>query len=309
MRPVRNDLRTTRALDDAHTARWRSAQPSGRSSRAEDGGSSAPQRECPARTLFPTTLMQPDRVDPPRGDPPPALRRKRFEETLRARSGRPTRKPPAPPRQRRTATVRRPLHDGLRAECSPGEQRGLARREMDRAARHRLADGQTASAQATGRLEARTAELLRAALRTEETVRTEHAARVPPAGAFTPRTSDAPPAGMGVPSAPGPVASASVRGNQERAERALALVERIERFVRSGRPSLALTLAGSTPGRLEVHRVARGAVSLRLSSARPPPPSELRELRQALEARGLSVRSLETAPATASAADACSPCP
>ncbi len=47
----------------------------------------------------------------------------------------------------------------------------------------------------------------------------------------------------------------------------------------------------------------------RLSSARPPSTDALGELRQALEARGLSVRSLETRSVTASAADACSPCP
>jgi hypothetical protein len=92
-------------------------------------------------------------------------------------------------------------------------------------------------------------------------------------------------------------------------ERALALVERIERFVRSGRPSLALTLRGQLPGRLEIERVAPGAIRLRLSSRRAPSEGVLREIRQALEARGLSVRSLETSRATASAADACSPCP
>jgi hypothetical protein len=85
-----------------------------------------------------------------------------------------------------------------------------------------------------------------------------------------------------------------------RVERALALVERIERFVRSGRPSLALTLRGGLPGQLEVQRVAPGAIALRLSSARLPSASELGELRQALEARGLSVRSLEARPLTTS---------
>jgi len=252
--------------------------------------------------------MQPDRVDSPRGDPQPAALRKRFEETLRARAGRPTRKPPAPPRQPRTATPGRPLHDELRADRSPGERRGVARLEMDRAARQRLDDGRTASAQATGRLEARTVDLLRAALRTEEAVRTEHGVAVRPAAAdaFAPRRGDGALVGTGVQARPMPGVSAAVPASGGRVERALALVERIERFVRSGRPSLALTLGGSTPARLEVQRVARGAVALRLSSARPPPASELRDLRQALEARGLSVRSLDV---RASGADACSPCP
>ena len=53
-------------------------------------------------------------------------------------------------------------------------------------------------------------------------------------------------------------------------------------------------------GQLEVQRVAPGAIALRLSSARLPSASELGELRQALEARGLSVRSLEARPLTTS---------
>ncbi|HEY1417458.1 MAG TPA: hypothetical protein VGF41_06110, partial [Myxococcaceae bacterium] len=96
---------------------------------------------------------------------------------------------------------------------------------------------------------------------------------------------------------------------EDRVERAMELVERIERFVRSGRPSLALTLRGGLPGRLEIERVAPGTIDLRLSSRRALSDRVLEEIRQALEARGLSVRSLETSRATASAADACSPCP
>ena len=100
----------------------------------------------------------------------------------------------------------------------------------------------------------------------------------------------------GVPANPvaqGATASVPVHPAEGRVERALALVERIERFVRSGRPSLALTLRSGLPGEVEVQRVGPGAIALRLSSARLPSASELGELRQALEARGLSVRSLE----------------
>ncbi|HEY1334749.1 MAG TPA: hypothetical protein VGF31_10875, partial [Myxococcaceae bacterium] len=265
------------------------------------------ESEPPARLLFLAVLMQPDRVDPPRGEQPRPPRQ-RFEETLRARTGRSTRRPPIPPRQERKATAGRPLHDGLRADPTPGELRGLARREMDRGARQRVADGRAATSQATGRLEVRSADLLRAALRTEEALRTQPVAPASPTpvDVFAPCTSEASLVGAGVQAAPGPVASASVPGTEGRVERALALVERIERFVRSGRPSLALTLRGAAPARLEVERVAPGAVSLRLSSTRPPPASELRELRQALEARGLSVSSFDV---RASGADACFPSP
>lgn len=176
-----------------------------------------------------------------------------------------------------------------------------------------------ASASATGRLAERTTELLIAAVRTEETTRTEHAARVTlPADAPGVATSPAP--GLPTLDAQAAAAGAALSPVTGRIERTLALVERIERFVRSGRPSLALTLRGGIRGHLVVERVGPGAVSLRLSSPRPPSASELGDLRHALEARGLSVRSLEARPRvgesgerasvlTASAGDACSPCP
>ena len=185
---------------------------------------------------------------------------------------------------------------------------------MDAAARQRLADGQAATTQATGRLQTRTAELLRAALRTEEAERGGHAPRVSSAapGLVASDMRDGHLAARGVRAAPvgtGATASASAPPAEGRVERALALVERIERFVRSGRPSLALTLRGAIPGHLEVQRVAPGAIALRLSSARAPSTAELGDLRQALEARGLEVRTLEARRLTTSAEDACSPCP
>lgn len=192
---------------------------------------------------------------------------------------------------------------------------------MDASARQRLADGRTASAGATARLQERTTDLLRAALRTEETARNEPGARASPAAeAPVASTGHAPPIRPGVQPAPPAAAVASIPGAEGRIERALALVEQIERLVRSGRPSLALTLRGGVPGQLEVERIAPGTVALRLSSPRPPSASELGDLRQALEARGLSVRSLEArqlgpetggsaSVLTASGADACSPCP
>jgi hypothetical protein len=198
---------------------------------------------------------------------------------------------------------------------------------MDTAARRRLSDGLVASAQATGRLETRTAELLRAALRTEEEARTQHTGRgrVTPAEK-SPLHAPEPPSVAPVPHPGAPGAGSETtpltHASAARVERALALVKRIERFVRSGRPALAMTLRGGVAGRLEVQRVGPGAIALRLSSARPPPDGELAELRQALEARGLSVRSLEARRLTAetgrgdpasavraSGADACSPSP
>jgi hypothetical protein len=174
------------------------------------------------------------------------------------------------------------------------------RREIDAAARRRIRSGTLATVQATGRLETRSADLLRAALRAAtragpESQRVENPAD---AGERRPLPCAAPETVL--PGAPLTAAhgssGAATAPAENRVERAMALVERIERFVRSGRPALALTLRGRLPGRLEVERVAPGAVALRLSSPRAPSGRALDELRQALEARGLTVRSLETTP-------------
>jgi|RhiMethySRZTD1v2_1073278.scaffolds.fasta_scaffold688749_1 hypothetical protein len=178
---------------------------------------------------------------------------------------------------------------------------------MDTSARRRVAEGAAATDQATGRLQARAADLLSTAFRAEETASSERApttnggTTVPPAfhelpGAFGSCSAS------GSASAVSAAPHAASQASQNRIERALALVERIERFVRSGRPSLALTLRGGMAGELEVERVARGAVALRLSSSRPLSANALGELRQALEARGLSVRSLEARRLTAESA-------
>lgn len=173
---------------------------------------------------------------------------------------------------------------------------------MDAAARQRQSDGHAAGAKATDRLRTRTADLLCVALRTEDARRTEHAERVSPAthaaGSADVRGTQL--TDTAAPGVTGTTAGTPVSPTDGRVERALALVERIERFVRSGRPSLALTLRGAPPGQVEVQRVGPGAIALRLSSTRLPSASELGELRQALEARGLSVRSLEARPLRAS---------
>ena len=256
--------------------------------------------------------MQPERVDPTPTEQPRASPGKRFEELLRARTDRPVRKGPAPPRHRPTVAPARGARSGapVPAGFRTTDLRGMARAEMDASARQRLDDGARATTQATARLDARAAELLRAALRTEEAARTEGRAVSGPGARTTPERAaegPAPPPGVKASGVSASGGTGALRG--ARVERALALVERIERFVRSGRPSLALTLRGELPGRLELQRVGPGAISIRLSSARLPSSGELGELRQALEARGLSVRSLETRALTASAADACSPCP
>jgi hypothetical protein len=92
----------------------------------------------------------------------------------------------------------------------------------------------------------------------------------------------------------GPLAALADAG--PRAERALALVEQIERFLRSGRPALSVSLRTRDPVRVELERVGRATVSLRLATVRPPPPDEVDLLRTALASRGLQLRALEWVP-------------
>ena len=172
-----------------------------------------------------------------------------------------------------------------------------------------MAEGALATVQASARLDTRATELLRAALHREQERRREVGplADVVPRSVGEPWLPSQPPQAQAVGEAP--AFRRAEAGSAARVARALALVERVEHFVRSGRPSLALTLRGGLTGRMELQRVAPGTISIRLASSQLPPASELDALRQALEARGLSVRALETRRLTASGEDACSPCP
>jgi hypothetical protein len=183
---------------------------------------------------------------------------------------------------------------------------------MDGAARSRIADGAVATTQATARLDGRATELLRGALHREQAERREQRALATPPPVARPVGETAHPSEPHAGAAAVGETAAPARkevDSSARVERALELVERVEQFVRSGRPALALTLRGGLGGRMELERIAAGVISIRLSTTQPPKAGELDALRQALEARGLSVRSLETRSLTASGEDACSPCP
>jgi hypothetical protein len=79
-----------------------------------------------------------------------------------------------------------------------------------------------------------------------------------------------------------------------RAEAALALIERIELFMRSQRPAMALSVRGTLEATVEVERTGPREVALRIQGHQGPPPAqELAQLRAALEARGLQLRSLQ----------------
>ncbi|AEI66497.1 hypothetical protein [Corallococcus macrosporus] len=78
-----------------------------------------------------------------------------------------------------------------------------------------------------------------------------------------------------------------------RAEAALALIERIEVFVKSQRPALSMSLRGHLDATVEVERTGPREVSLRIQGRhRPVAAEDLSRLRDALEARGLKLRSL-----------------
>ncbi|MEW6433099.1 MAG: hypothetical protein AB1730_16470 [Myxococcota bacterium] len=93
--------------------------------------------------------------------------------------------------------------------------------------------------------------------------------------------------------APPPVKAA---GPPARAEQAVALIERIETFVRSSRPALALTLNNSLGARVEIERLGPGRIALKLIGRQgPPSPDAVSRIREELRARGLQVGALSVA--------------
>jgi hypothetical protein len=81
-----------------------------------------------------------------------------------------------------------------------------------------------------------------------------------------------------------------------RAEQTVALIEKIEVFVKSHRPALALTLNNSLGAQVEIERLGPSEVALKLISRRgPPSPDTLSRIREELRARGLRVAALSVA--------------
>ena len=78
-----------------------------------------------------------------------------------------------------------------------------------------------------------------------------------------------------------------------KAKATVALVERIETFVKSQRPGLALTVGGGLDARVEVERTGRNEVALRISGTKgPPSPEDLTRIRDEMQARGLRLSSI-----------------
>lgn len=114
-----------------------------------------------------------------------------------------------------------------------------------------------------------------------------------PPGLQEPGATGAAESRVGAPGGAGPTGSADAVTPPSRAEAALELIERIEVFVKSQRPALSLSLRGALEATVEVERTGPREVALRIQGRSGPVPSEtLTHLRDALEARGLRLRSL-----------------
>jgi hypothetical protein len=80
-----------------------------------------------------------------------------------------------------------------------------------------------------------------------------------------------------------------------RAQAALELIEKIEVFVKSQRPALAMRLGGALDATVEVERTGAREVSLRIQGRRGPlPQEELARIRDALAQRGLKLSAFLT---------------
>jgi hypothetical protein len=105
-------------------------------------------------------------------------------------------------------------------------------------------------------------------------------------------------AGEARPGGPGgaQAASADAPAPEARAQAALELIEKIEVFVKSQRPALAMDLGGALNATVEVERTGAREVALRIQGRRGPlPQEELARIREALTARGLKLSAFLTA--------------
>lgn len=83
---------------------------------------------------------------------------------------------------------------------------------------------------------------------------------------------------------------------EAKAAQAVALIERIETFVKSQRPGLALTLNNSLGAHVEIERIGPKEIALKLVGHRGPPTAEaVSRIRDELQARGLKVAALSVA--------------
>ncbi|QSQ27307.1 hypothetical protein JY651_21405 [Pyxidicoccus parkwayensis] len=203
---------------------------------------------------------------------------------------------PAPPATRASG----PVLATSRGALASAENLGRTRQAMHTEAQRLGTVRSEASTQSQERTEHRLTDLIRRELTRE----------APPADARPATTSPAPDTRRAATDAPAPesgvagVAGATAAGSggaasteavsaTTSADAALEIIERIEVFVKSQRPALSLSLRGSLDATVEVERTGPREVALRIQGRRGPiPTGDLARLRDALEARGLRLRSL-----------------
>ncbi|MFT3837578.1 MAG: hypothetical protein QM723_11335 [Myxococcaceae bacterium] len=90
------------------------------------------------------------------------------------------------------------------------------------------------------------------------------------------------------------VAQAHAPNTAVHAAQAVELIEKIEVFVKSQRPALALTLNNSLGARVEIERIGPREVALKVVGAGgiPPNAEDLGRIREEMKARGLKVGAL-----------------
>jgi hypothetical protein len=91
-------------------------------------------------------------------------------------------------------------------------------------------------------------------------------------------------------------AAAIVADANVKAASAVELIEKIETFMKSSRPALAITLQGSLGARVEIERLGPKEVAVRVVGKNGPPSAEdIGRIRDEIRARGLKVGALSVA--------------
>lgn len=112
-----------------------------------------------------------------------------------------------------------------------------------------------------------------------------------PSGEALSAAGGAPLSGPGGASAP----AVDTPNPEARVQAAVELIEKIEVFVKSQRPALAMRLGGALAATVEVERTGTREVALRIQGQRGPlPPEDLARIRDALAARGLKLSAFLT---------------
>jgi hypothetical protein len=96
-----------------------------------------------------------------------------------------------------------------------------------------------------------------------------------------------------------PLSSRAKATREVRGAEAVALIQKIEAFVKSNRPTLAVTLNNTLGVRAEIERIGPKSVALTLvGSDGPPPVDVLTRIRREIRGRGLTIASLSLVDAT-----------